>query len=794
MRTAHKQAALLATAVLLIAAGVVAVFLWWPTPPNPNTPGTPGAPGVVAVSVMYPPATYIGRSGCTECHQQQHDLWAGSHHDLAMQPADDQTVLGNFDDASFTHHGVTSRFFKRDGKYFVNTEGPDGKLYDYEIAYTFGVTPLQQYLIAFPGGRYQVLSVCWDSRPKPEGGQRWYHLYADEPIPHNDPLHWTGPNQNWNFMCAECHSTDLKKNYDLKADSYNTTWSEINVSCEACHGPASNHVKWAERSARHHSDNDETKGFLFSLNPNDAGGTWMFDADADTAQRTRPRQDDAMLQACARCHSRRSVIAENYQHGQHLLDTHRPQLLTQNIYHPDGQILDEVYVYGSFIQSKMYQQGVTCIDCHDAHSMQVYSRGNSLCATCHKPDVFDTPSHHFHEQGTESASCVACHMPTKTYMGVDDRLDHSIRVPRPDLSMSLGTPNACNQCHSDQSYEWAQDAVIKWYGPGRRQETHYGEALHAGHNQMPGADQPLAKLAADPTSPGIARATAVSLLRDYPTRESFESILAGLKSDDPMIRFAALGSLEMADPEMRLPVAYDLLTDPVLAVRLEAARVLADVDTAGLSEEQRQAIDQGIDAYIASEVVNADRAESHLNIALIHTRRSRNELAEQSYRTAIRINPAFAQAYVNLADLYRATGRDAESLQLLRDAVDAGVNQGVIHYSLGLALVRQGNATQAIDAFRQAVQIEPDDAQFGYTLGIALNSTGDPAQALQVLSDNHHRHPDDQPTLYALMTISRDNGDLEKAVGYANSLLLLQPENAAAVEAFIQQIQAQLNP
>ena len=196
-----------------------------------------------------PEATYVGREACSSCHSTENRLWEGSHHDLAMQVADKFTVLGDFDDATFTYNDITSTFFQRGGKFFIRTDGPDGNLEDYEIAYTFGAVPLQQYLIEFPDGRYQVSSLCWDTRPAEEGGQRWFHLYPDAAIDHEDELHWTSPNQNWNFMCAECHSTDLKKRFLANEKRFDTTYSEINVSCEACHGPGSLHVEWADAVA-----------------------------------------------------------------------------------------------------------------------------------------------------------------------------------------------------------------------------------------------------------------------------------------------------------------------------------------------------------------------------------------------------------------------------------------------------------------------------------------------------------------------------------------------------------------
>jgi tetratricopeptide (TPR) repeat protein len=781
MRELRTQIVLFIALILLTGLGVAAILLWWPTGGRTRLPAS--MPGVAD----YPAATYIGRSSCIDCHQQEAELWAGSDHDLAMQDANEDTVLGDFDDATFTHFGITTKFYRKDGGFYVNTAGPGGELQDYKIAYTFGITPLQQYLIAFPGGRYQVLGVSWDSRPESLGGQRWYSLYPDESILPDDPLYWTGPNQNWNFMCAECHSTNLQKNYDLATDSYDTRWAEMNVSCESCHGPGSNHVGWAKDAKRGIGNGDPAKGLAFRMESD--GGTWQFEPDTNTAQRTRLREDQSMIQMCARCHSRRTVVAGEYRYGQDLLDTHRPELLTEGLYYADGQILDEVYVYGSFLQSRMYRKGVTCTDCHDPHSMKTYAPGNALCATCHLPDKFDTPSHTFHEQGTEAGSCVACHMPTKNYMGVDARLDHSIRVPRPDLSVELGVPNACNKCHEDQSYGWAAQAVAKWYGPDRRNEPHYGEALYAGQTGIPGANEMLAALADNPVQPGIARATAVSLLRDYPTQISYETIQKHVGNSDPMVRYAALSALEMSEPSLRLPVAYGLLEDPVLSVRVEAARVLAPVDTTQLNAAQRRAIKRGIEGYIQSQLANADRAESHMNIALVRTQRGQVDLAEQSYRTAIRINPMFAQAYVNLADLYRATERDDRSIQVLEEAVEAGVKEGVIHYSLGLALVRLGKTPDAIQAFQRAVELSPQDPRFGYTLGIALNSTEEPKRALQVLADTHQRHPTDQSTLYALMTISRDSGELDAALSYANTLLALNPDNPNAIKAFIQQAQ-----
>ncbi len=731
-------------------------------------------------------ATYVGGQACAACHKREHDLWSGSDHDLAMRVATEKTVLGDFNNATFTSHGVTSTFSKRDGKFFARTDGPDGKLHDYEIKYTFGVTPLQQYLVEFPGGRYQALGIAWDTRPKSEGGQRWFHLYPNEKITYKDPLHWTGPNQNWNYMCAECHSTNLQKNYNLEHDRYQTTWSEINVSCEACHGPGSNHVKWAEAVAGGGKPyNRGGKGLVVQLKDPD-NGTWSFEAEASTAKRSTPLRSNVQVETCARCHSRRGVIDDEYVYGHPLMDTHRPALLDERLYYPDGQILEEVYVYGSFLQSKMYNAGVTCSDCHDPHSLKVRASGNALCARCHMPSKYDTPAHHFHTSGSPGAQCVECHMPAKTYMVVDPRRDHSMRVPRPDLSMKLGTPNACHRCHTDRSAQWAADAFAKWYGKRQASDGDFGEALYAGQKGQPGAALALTKLADDPAKPNIARASALSLLRGYPSPASLEAIRRGLKNDDPLVRLAALSALEIVEPKDRLGLAFHLLSDPVRAVRLEAVQVLAPVPSDMMSAEQNRVRDRAIAEYMASQHVNADRAGSHLNIGVLYTERGQFDKAEAAYRTAIRIDPTFVQAYVNLADLYRVQGRDPEAEPILRKVLTIAPDAAAVHHALGLLLVRRKRLPDAIKALGRAARLEPESARYSYVYGVALYQVDKTQRAVAVLEKAYQRHPYDREILLALVTINRERGKLDLAIGYAKKLVALSPDDPAAQQLLTQ--------
>jgi hypothetical protein len=427
-----------------------------------------------------------------------------------MQQAIAETVFGDFDEASVTYHGVTSRFFRRDGRFFVNTDGPDGNLADFAIAYTFGVFPLQQYLVEFPDGRLQALPIAWDARPKDAGGQRWFHLYPDEPIRHGDALHWSGINQNWNFMCAECHSTDVHKNYDAASNRFHTTCSEIDVSCESCHGPGSRHVDWAKN--RHDGSRAgreiEPSKDLAVLFHERAGVTWSIDNESGEVRRSVLPRERPEVETCGRCHARRAELAEDWSPGRPLSDTHMVALLERGLYHADGQIDGEVYEYGSFRQSKMFAKGVTCSDCHEPHSLARRASGDELCQRCHNAPAYATRQHSHHAAVSPPLACTSCHMPARTYMSVDVRHDHSFRVPRPDLSVALGTPNACNDCHRNQSAEWASAAVERWYGPAREGFQSFAAAFDAARAEQPAAGELLDRVAPDPPTPSIARATA----------------------------------------------------------------------------------------------------------------------------------------------------------------------------------------------------------------------------------------------------------------------------------------------
>lgn len=690
---------------------------------------------------------YVGAAACADCHTDETAAWQGSHHDLAMALPNATTVLGDFDDAEFTAHGVTSRFYQRDGDYWVRTDGPDGALADYRVRYTFGWYPLQQYLLERPQGRLQGLGIAWDSRPAAAGGQRWFHLYPDEPIDHTHALHWTGREQNWNYQCAECHSTDLRKGYDPATDSYQTHYAEIDVACEACHGPGAGHLAWAQQGDAERAA-DPRRGF--STQPRSDRAQWLIDPASGLPRRSPPRREHTEIEICARCHARRGQLSEDYRHGEPLAQTHRLALLEPHLYYPDGQIKDEVYVYGSFVQSRMYHAGVTCSDCHDPHSQQLQRSGNAVCTSCHVAAQYDTPRHHHHPADGAGAACTGCHMPQRVYMVNDWRADHSFRVPRPDLSVSLGTPNACTGCHTDQDAAWAAAQVVRWYPDSRHRGPHFGEALHAADRGAPDAAAQLLALAADSTQPAIARASAIERLRPLASADQLPRLRRLLEDDSPLVRAAGARYLEATDLRTRVDLGWPLLDDPVLLVRIEAARVLAPVLRQQVPERFRELLTRRIEEYAQTLSVTAERPESHLNLGLVASAVGDAAQAEQSYQTALRLQPDFAPAYANLADLYRALGRDDDGEAHLRAGIAAAPDSAALSYALGLLLIREQRLPEALPQLARAVALAPSEPRYPFVQALALEQAGETDQAREVLREAVQHHPNDADIRAAL--------------------------------------------
>ena len=693
-----------------------------------------------------------------------------------MQPADATSVRGRFDDAQFRYDDVVSRFFQREGRYRVRTDGPDGKLADFEIKYTFGVDPLQQYLIELPGGRIQALSIGWDTRPKSAGGQRWFHLYPGEHIVHGDELHWTRRQQNWNFMCADCHSTNLRKNYDAVADTFKTTWSEMNVSCEACHGPGSRHVTWAQQAKSSSSTAGNDNGLTVHLTER-RNVAWTIDPARLKPVRSAPRTTAAEINTCAPCHSRRTQIADGYTAGAPLLDFYEPATLEPTLYYPDGQQREEVYTHGSFVQSRMAHAGVTCSDCHEPHSATLRAPANALCTRCHASSRYDAPGHHHHRPMGAGAACVECHMPARTYMQIDPRRDHSLRVPRPDLTVTTGVPNACTGCHANRPPAWAAAAVRGWLGRDATGFQNFATAFHDAEQRRPGAGTSLAAIASSATEPSIVRASAVERLAGLGVSAS--NLTSLLRDADPLVRRSAVRTLEQTPRPEWIPLLVPLLSDPTRAVRIAAARVLGP-SAARLTGSDLAAFQRASTEVLAAARFAADRPESRVSLGVFLSDLGRTGEAESEYRAAIRLGPDFPPGYVNLAELLRRSRTEQEAEQVLREGIARNPRSAELHYALGLSLTRSNRSAEATASLKSASDLAPHISTFSYAYALALNKTGQSAPAIRVLVSALGRHPGDRDILFALAALERDAGELAAARQHARQLVERDPNDGEA--------------
>jgi len=593
---------------------------------------------------------YVGSDTCTGCHEAAATAWAGSHHALAWTWPSPETVVADFDGTVFAHDGMVARFRIEGDGYFVTVTETDGVTTDYRVHSVAGIEPLQQYLLETEPGRLQSFDVVWDTE---QGG--WFHLYPDQNLPPDDGLHWTGPYKTWNARCAECHATGFDKAYDATTRSYASTQAEIGVGCEACHGPGSAHLDWAQ---------DPTQA-----PPPGNGFSQPF---ATT---------EAAIQQCATCHSRREAHDDaSPLPGTPYHDAYNLALLRRGLYHADGQIRDEVYVYGSFLQSKMYAKGVGCLNCHDAHSGQLLAEGNAVCTQCHAPAgnpdfptlaraAYDDPAHHFHDPGSAGAQCVACHAPEQVYMGNDWRADHSFRVPRPELSAITGAPDACTTCHTDRDAAWAAGEIAARYPDSDNRGAHYGLTLARGRADPNAAAGDLSALAADGGQPGIVRATALWLLEQSDDADSAHRLAPLLSDPDPLIRAAAAGQQRSAPAQARVLRLVGLLDDPVRSVRIAAARALLDAPVARFPGPIAADFSAAMGEWQAAMTSRMDFPETHLQLAGVSLTLRNMAAAERAFAEVVRLNPQRQEAWVMRVRIAAAT----EGPERARDIVNAAL-------------------------------------------------------------------------------------------------------------------------
>jgi tetratricopeptide (TPR) repeat protein len=668
---------------------------------------------------------YVGEAACISCHEKEYNDWQGSHHDWAMKLPNDTTVLGDFNNATFTADGDSYLFHKDDSLYYVSSTDGKGNMQKYPVAYTFGVTPLQQYLIKFPDGKYQTLRATWDTDKK-----IWFNQYAGDKIPHGDWLHWTEGGQRWNTMCAECHSTNLEKNYNISKDEFNTTYDIINVSCESCHGPGGDHMNWAALEV----------------------------PSADTRIVSLGWERVEQFNQCAGCHARRVKLTEVLKTDVAFDDQFRLQTISNEYYYPDGQIREEDYVFGSFTQSKMFHKDVKCSNCHNVHSMNLVYQGNLLCMQCHEVK-YDKKEHHFHEMETQGAQCIECHMTGGLYMGNDFRRDHSFRVPRPDQSVEYGTPNACSGCHKDKSDQWSADWINKWYGNERA--DHFSDHLLKA-SRPPYDDQTrkqVLQFINKMDYPAIARATALEYYSLLGDEDDYKMLIAALADSSALIRANALNKFQIFAIEQRASLALKHVTDSTLIVRIAAAQLITELDLSQLPPAERGYAIKAREELETMLRANADFPLGRLQLGDYYYRQNNPQRAIKEYEMALKMDSILAPVYTNLATAYSIVGDNNKALATLENLILLEPEYGRAYYLKGLLQHEMGNDKLAIAEMEKAIQFDQLNFRAYYNLANLYLTSGDLVRANTTMIAGLRLEPSSEEGKYLLNLIQSKTGN-----------------------------------
>jgi tetratricopeptide (TPR) repeat protein len=693
-------------------------------------------------------ATYGKSPTCKSCHEEAYQNWERSHHALAERKVDAALDKIAFEPPRRISHGSqVSEARTENGRFQLVTPGSHGTNQPFDIARVLGVDPVIQYLIPAGDGRFQASELCFD--PNHPG---WFDVFGEEDRKPGEWGHWTGRGMNWNHTCATCHNTRLRKNYDVRTDSYSTAMAEMGVGCEACHGPMADHNAWQ------------------SKNPNKTG---------DPTVRKITREE--VFSVCAQCHSRRGELTSDFRPGENFFDHHQLTIPDETeLFYPDGQIRDEDYEFTAFLGSKMHAAGVRCVDCHEPHTSKVRVVGNLLCMTCHgaltnaAPKI-DLATHSRHKVGPRGDFCTDCHMSQTVYMQRHARHDHGFVVPDPRLTKEFGIPNACNRCHTERSADWSLDAIVKWYGP-RTNDVMLARA-RAIAKARSGEDVAMPALVAMARGETNAfwRAVAANLLKRWASDRQVTAVLLSCAGDtNALVRAMAVRGLEplaQSGSQSVLTALNARLNDPVRAVRVEAAWVLHHTvntnSTAGAD----------LLGYLRH---NSDQPSGALQLGVFHLDRNDHATALDYFRRAVSWDKNSAPLHHALAVALSVEGKSAEAVAALQTACRLAPQEAEYHFKLGLALNETGKLDEARAALEEAVKLDPKFAQAWYNLGLAYSAQNKSELALQSLVRAESLDARSPQIPYARATILARLGRVSEARAAAQRALELQPGFAEA--------------
>ncbi len=696
-------------------------------------------------------AQYAGSTTCMDCHPKEFDQWKPSNHGMA-----ERSLVADMDaeaferDHAFQIGSVHSKAFKGSEGYQIDTMGQGRTNRVHALERVIGHTPLRQYLTDIGDGRLQAMDTAWDPHQKD-----WFNVYGEEDRYAGEWGHWTGRGMNWNSMCAGCHNTRLRKNYDPLTDQYHTAMAEVSVGCESCHGPMKPHVQ-------HYKDPSSfPKPSPAPLSKRDAS---------------------EILQTCGSCHSRRSELTGDFVPGESYLD-HFSLVIpdASDLYYADGQVRDEDYVYTSFLSSKMHHAGVHCLDCHDPHSNEPILPGNALCMRCHSggypnATLVDPSKHMFHAPETPGGKCVDCHMPQTTYMQRHPRRDHGFTIPDPLLTKEIGVPNACNRCHEDQSTDWAITAVETWYGDRMERSTRErARWISHARQGIEGSHRPILGMLKNEATEPFWKAVASRLLDTWWFEpDVIPAMVEATTSTNALLRSQiamALSPAAQANHPDAIQALRQCLEDPVRSVRVNAAW--------SLRHEIDPASSPGLELQHFLKL-HLDQPSGQMQQGAFHLGQENLASALKHYQKAVDWDPHSAPLRHELAVVLSMSGDPQGALEQMLEACHLDPSEGEYFYKLGLAYNELGQEEKMMDSLKKAVELAPTHPRAWYNLGLAQNGRGQREAALRSLIRGESANPFDPAIPYARATILMAMGRVEEARRAAQRALEIQSDYPGA--------------
>jgi len=701
--------------------------------------------GREAGSVTANRADYAGSVSCRQCHERFYELWASSHHGLAMQP-----YTAEFARASLTAQteairigGYAYRALIDGEGGWVREEGPQGAK-RYPIIHVMGGKNVYYFLTPVERGRLQTLPVAYDVRTK-----EWFDTAASG-VRHfpgsatDEPVHWTDPMYTFNTSCYGCHVSQLSTNYDLKSDTYHTTWAEPGINCEACHDSGLEHVQVCRATAEG-QELDDLKIIV----------TKTFSAD----------QINSM---CNACHAKLSPIGGSFKPGQRFFDHFDLITLDHSDFYPDGRDLGENYTMTTWRMSPCVKSGrLDCTHCHTSSGRYRFKDAenpNAACLPCHRERVENVAAHSHHEADSTGSRCIACHMPMTDFARMT-RSDHSMRPPAPAATLQFKSPNACNICHDDQDAAWADGHVRQWH------EQDYQKPILEQASLVDAARRDdWSRLEAVLTYVGskdrdeVFAASLIRLLRGCESEKKWAVVVKALQEDrSPLVRAAAAQTLHGYLTSESFKALLKATTDEYRLVRVRAAAALAGIPLEQIRDEHRRQIGRATTELVESLSARPDDYTSHFNLGNVHMQRRDHTEALASYETAIRLRPDFVPPYVNAAFVYNAQGQNGKAEASFRKALDLDPNNAAVHLNLGMLLGELKRPREAEQAFRDALKADPNAAAAAYNLGVLLSESR-PKDGLDWCRRAYELRPDEGRYGYTYAFFLRQNGQVEQAI------------------------------